>query len=133
MCSTTQVRSAGIGRHALLAALIAAASHAPPGYTQERERCYPGPPVYILRELLGGDYTPERYRAAILDYARAKCSNGQTLKLVSPAGPGAEDKLNGEVALELCDQETIYRDRLAAGEKALVLFCLVSKLDPPSR
>jgi hypothetical protein len=100
---------------------------------QERERCYPGPPIYILRELLGGDYTPERYRAAILEYARTKCSNGQTLKLVSPAGPGAEDQLNEQVAFELCEQETIYRERLAAGEKALVLFCLVSKLYPQPR
>jgi hypothetical protein len=119
--------------YALLGAVGIAAGWAQAAEGQERERCYPGPPIHILRELLGGNYTPERYKAAILDYARAKCSNGQTLKLVSPAGPGAEDDLNGQVALELCDQETIYRDRLAAGEKALVLFCLVSKLDPPSK
>lgn len=115
------------------AVLAVAALFLPPGYAQESERCYPGPPLYILRELLGGDYTPERYRAAILDYARAKCSNGQTLKLVSPAGPGAEDQLNEQVALELCDQETIYRERLARGERALVLFCLVSKLGSQPR
>jgi hypothetical protein len=130
---TTRPHPTRSRRDAFFAALALAACCAPPGYAQERERCYPGPPMYILRELLGGQYTPERYRAAILDYARAKCSNGQTLKLVSPAGPGAEDTLNGQVALELCDPETIYRDRLAAGEKALVLFCLVSKLDPPAR
>jgi hypothetical protein len=33
----------------------------------------------------------------------------------------------------LCEQETIYREHLAAGERALVLFCLVSKLDPSLR
>jgi hypothetical protein len=104
-----------------------------PSLAQERERCYPGPPIYILRELLGGNYTPERYRAAILDYARAKCSNGQMLKLVSPAGPGTEDQLNEQVARDLCEADTIYRERLAAGEKALVVFCLVSKLGLPPR
>jgi hypothetical protein len=96
---------------------------------QQHERCYPGPPLYILRELLGGQFTPERYRDAIVDYAKAKCRNGQTLKLVSPAGADAQDRLNQDVALELCDAETIYRERLAAGETALVLFCLVTHLD----
>jgi hypothetical protein len=64
---------------------------------------------------------------------RANCSNGQLLKRVSPAGPGVEDQLNERVARDLCEPDTIYRERLAAGEKALVLFCLVSKLDPPAR
>jgi hypothetical protein len=111
---------------ALLTLVLAATSalaHA------QQERCYPGPPLYILRELLGGQFTPQRYRDAVVEYANRKCTNGQTLKLVSPSGPGDQDKLNGQVALDLCDEETIYRERLAAGEAALVLFCLVSKLD----
>ena len=98
------------------------------GSASAQERCYPGPPVYILRELLGGQFSPERYREAIVRYAEQKCSNGQTLKLVSPSGPDDQDKLNEETAGDLCDVETIYRERLAAGEGALVLFCLVSKL-----
>jgi hypothetical protein len=95
----------------------------------QQERCDPGPPLYILRELMGGEETPQRYREAILNYASAKCRNGQTLKLVSPAGPdNAHDKLNGQIALELCHSETIYRETLAPGENAVVLFCLVEKL-----
>jgi hypothetical protein len=112
----------------LFAAAILALSLPAIAQTQQ-ERCYPGPPLFILRELLGGQFTPQRYSDAIVEYAHAKCSNGQTLKLVSPSGPDDQDKLNEEVALRLCDQETIYRERLAAGEGALVLFCLISKLD----
>jgi hypothetical protein len=130
---TERVITSRVMRSVVAAVALAAMGVDRDTLAQERERCYPGPPIHILRELLGGNYTPERYRAAILDYARARCSNGQTLKLVSPAGPGAEDKLNEQVALELCDQETIYRETLAAGEKALVLFCLVSKLESPFR
>jgi hypothetical protein len=93
------------------------------------ERCYPGPPLYILRELMHDEDTPERYREAILDYAHEHCRNGQTLKLLDPVGPGeAQDRLNEQIARELCYPETIYRERLARGEKAVVLFCLVEKL-----
>ena len=108
--------------------LLLASLSAMPGNAQD-ERCYPGPPLYILRELMGGEDTPERYREAVLTYAKENCRNGQRLKLVGPVGPGeAQDRLNGEVALELCYPETIYRERLARGEKAVVLFCLVEKL-----
>ncbi len=97
-------------------------------------RCYPGPPLYILRELLGGDFSPERYRSAILAYARDRCANDQVLKLVSPAGADRQDQLNEEVARALCDPESIHREQLAAGEAALVLFCPISKLGAaPSR
>lgn len=126
---TAQVHRAA--RRTLFASVVAAACCVLAAHAEERERCYPGSPLRILRELLGGSYTPERYKAAILDFARANCANGQTLKLVSPAGPGPEDELNEQVALALCDRETVYRDRLARGEKALVVFCLISKLDPP--
>jgi hypothetical protein len=101
-----------------------------PAVAQE-ERCYPGPPIYILRELMGGVDTAERYREAVLSYAKEHCGNGQTLKLVSPAGLDDRDKLNEQIALSLCEQETIYRETLARGEKAIVLFCLVSKLEEP--
>ncbi|PWT73769.1 MAG: hypothetical protein C5B46_05020 [Proteobacteria bacterium] len=101
-----------------------------PAAAQE-ERCYPGPPIYILRELMGGVDTPQQYREAVLSYAKEHCGNGQTLKLVSPAGLDDRDKLNEQIALSLCERETIYRETLARGEKAIVLFCLVSKLGEP--
>jgi len=115
-------------RHAIHA-LIAVLTHlSSPAWAQE-ERCYPGPPLYIQRELLGGNYTPERYKAAILDYARARCTNRQLLKLVSPAGRDEQDRLNEEIALALCPPETIWREPLGAGEKAILLFCRISGLD----
>src|SRR5262245_37663362 len=92
------------------------------------ERCYPGPPLFVLRELMGGVDTPERYREAILTYAREHCRNDQLLKLVSPAGPDERDKLNGRIAAELCEADAIIRETLAPGERALVLFCTISKL-----
>lgn len=95
----------------------------------EEVRCYPGPPLYVLRELMGGVDSAERYQDAVLTYARKSCRNDQTLKLVSPAGPDEKDKLNGRIAAMLCEPETIYRETLAPGEGALVLFCLISKLD----
>ena len=98
----------------------------------EEERCYPGPPMFILRELMGGVESPQRYREAILVYANERCRNGQTLKLVSPAGPDEKDKLNDRIAEELCERETIYRETLAPGERAIVVFCLVSKLAEPA-
>lgn len=76
-----------------------------------------------------GEDTPERYREAILEYAHEHCRNGQALKLIGPVGPGeAQDQLNEQIARELCYPETIYRERLARGEKAVALFCLVEKL-----
>ena len=110
--------------HALLAVIPLLYS---PAWAQE-ERCYPGPPLYIQRELLGGNYTPERYEAAILDYARSRCANKQLLKLVSPAGRDEVDRLNEDIALALCAPETIWREPLGAGEKAILLFCRISEL-----
>ena len=112
-------------RRALTTVLLLLGSTA---WAQE-ERCYPGPPLYIQRELLGGHYTPERYKAAILDYARSRCANRQLLKLVSPAGRDEHDRLNEEIALTLCPPETIWREPLGAGEKAVLLFCRISELD----
>jgi hypothetical protein len=100
-----------------------------PAHAQQ-DRCYPGPPLYILRELLGGQFTADRHTAAIIDYATQHCVNSQTLKLGSPSGPDQQDTLNEQVARQLCDPEESYRERLAAREAAPVLFCLVSKLDP---
>lgn len=126
------MRMSKLPKLTVCASLTLAAWSCGPTVLAQDERCYPGPPLFILRELLGGQFTAERYRNAIVDYARNNCVNGQTLKLVSPSGPDKQDKLNEEVALELCEQETIYRERLAAGEAALVLFCLVSKLHHPA-
>ena len=108
-----------------------ALADASPAAAQD-ERCYPGPPVFILRELMGGVESPQRYRDAVLTYANERCRNGQTLKLVSPAGLDDKDRLNEQIALALCDRETIYRETLARGENAIVLFCLVSKLAEPA-
>ena len=101
---------------------------------QEDPRCYPGSPNFILRELLHGNSSPEAYVDAVLDYARRNCRDGQVLKLVSPAGRDETDALNQQIALGLCDAETIMRERLGSGERALIVHCLVSKLAPePAR
>lgn len=104
---------------------------AAPARAQEVPRCYPGPPLYILRELLGGTFTPERYREAILAYARGRCADGQELKLVSPSGRDTYDQLNESIALELCEPETLQREASGAGEAAILTFCRISKLQPP--
>lgn len=115
-------------RQAALACALALVAFAAPA--QEVERCYPGPPLYILRELLGGTFTPERYREAILGYARKRCADGQELKLVSPAGRDSYDRLNESIALELCEPETMQREASGAGETAILTFCRISKLQP---
>ena len=99
------------------------------GAMAQEERCYPGPPLYIQRELLGGKYSPERYRDAILEYIGSKCANGQMLKLVSPAGRDEQDRINEEIALAVCAPETLWREPLGSGERALLLFCRISELE----
>lgn len=118
-------------RRAAMAWACALALYAAPTHAQEVQRCYPGPPLFILRELLGGTFTPERYRDAIMDYARTRCADGQELKLVSPSGRDAYDRLNESVALELCEPETVQRETSGAGETAILTFCRISKLAPP--
>ena len=99
------------------------------GAVAQEERCYPGPPIYIQRELLGGNYSPERYRTAILEYIGSKCANGQLLKLISPAGRDEQDRINEEIALAVCAPETLWREPLGSGERALLLFCRISELE----
>lgn len=113
-----------------MACIGALALVAAPTRAQEVQRCYPGPPLYILRELLGGTFTPERYREAIVGYARTRCADGQELKLVSPAGRDAYDTLNQSIALELCEAESVQRETSGAGEVAVLTFCRISKLRP---
>lgn len=123
-------RRCGALRRAALGCACALAVFAAPARAQEVQRCYPGPPLYILRELLGGEFSPERYREAILGYARKRCADGQELKLVSPAGRDTYDRLNESVALELCEPEAVQRETSGAGEAAILTFCRISKLAP---
>lgn len=115
-------------RAGAMACVGALAAMAAPTRAQEVQRCYPGPPLYILRELLGGTFTPERYREAIIGYARTRCADGQELKLVSPAGRDAYDALNESIALELCEPEAVQRETSGAGEVAVLTFCRISRL-----
>jgi len=95
----------------------------------QEQRCYPGPPLYIQRELLKGSYTPERYKTAIREYVEAQCINGQLLKLTSPSPRDELNRLNEEIALSLCVPETMWREPLGVGEGAILLFCRISELD----
>lgn len=113
----------------LTAALFGvAAMSSSPARAQVDERCYPGSPVRILRELMGGVDTEDNYLAAVTRYVRSACRPGQILKLISPAGlRDRNDRLNQQLALSLCDHETIDREPLGmGGESALVLHCVIA-------
>jgi hypothetical protein len=76
---------------------------------------------------MGGIDTDESYIAAVTRYAREKCGAGQLLKLVSPGGLGDRtDKLNQQIALALCEPQTIDREPIGmAREQALIVHCLL--------
>jgi len=119
----------------LMAALVSAGSLASPDASaQVDERCYPGSPVRILRELMGGVDTEDNYIAAVTRYVQSACRPGQVLKLISPAGlRDRNDRLNQQLALSLCEHQTIDREPLGmGGESALVLHCVIAPQDATS-
>lgn len=100
----------------------------PGGPALAEARCYPGSPVMILRELMGGVDTEENYLAAVTRYVRERCQPGQILKLVSPGGRGDRtDRLNQTLAMALCEQQTIDREPITmAAEGAVLLHCVIA-------